>query len=257
MDLFLLNYLVFSYFMHAAKADIIATLQKELQSLQGIRPALDNAALNDKLGPIKNAFPNRSFPLGAVHELLSRTAEEKASGAGFLAAVVSSLMQKNGVSIWISLNKQWFPPAFQNFGIAPDKIIFINPAKEKELAWITEEALNCESVCAVVSEMKDMSFTTSRRLQLAVEKSKTTGFIIRTDPRQVQATASMARWRISSLPGIVPNDLPGVGFFSWNVELLKARNARPTSWQVEFSQGRFKELKKIAAIHAIQQKKTG
>lgn len=232
--------------MLCAKANIIAGLKKELMTLQGIRPALDNALLNERLGPIKTAFVNQSFPLGAIHELISSSHEDIACSSGFLSAIISVLMQKKGVSIWISLNEQWFPPAFNAYGIDAGQIIFIRAPKEKDIAWITEEALSSEAVAAVVSEMKDMSFTTSRRLQLTVEKSKVTGFIIRTDPKQIHATSSMARWKISSLPGYIPTGLPGVGFPVWNVELLKARNAKPASWQVQYSNGCFRNLLQIS-----------
>jgi protein ImuA len=51
--------------------------------------------------------------------------------------------------------------------------------------------------------------------------------------------------------------MPGVGFPRWNVELLKVRNGKPGSWQIEFAAGRFRHIPKIAAIHPQQQKKTG
>ena len=40
--------------------------------------------------------------------------------------------------------------------------------------WAIEEALKCDGLAAVIGEMKELSFTNSRRLQLAVEKSHVT-----------------------------------------------------------------------------------
>jgi protein ImuA len=51
--------------------------------------------------------------------------------------------------------------------------------------------------------------------------------------------------------------MPGVGFPRWNVELLKVRNGRPGTWQIEFTEGRFKHISRIAAIAMEQKKKTG
>jgi len=51
--------------------------------------------------------------------------------------------------------------------------------------------------------------------------------------------------------------MPGVGFPRWNVELLKVRNGKPGTWQVEFSAGRFRHLSTAIAIPLIQKKKTG
>ena len=38
------------------------------------------------------------------------------------------------------------------------------------MLWVIEEALKCEGLAAVIGEIKELSFTQSRRLQLAVEK---------------------------------------------------------------------------------------
>jgi len=40
-----------------------------------------------------------------------------------------------------------------------------------------EEALKCESLSAVIAETPEISFTVSRRLQLAVEQNRVTSFI--------------------------------------------------------------------------------
>src|SRR5690606_39979301 len=82
-------------------------------------------------------------------------------------------------------------------------------------------------------------FVQSRRLQLAVEKSRVTGLILRCNPRAIGSTACTARWRIRSLPSILVDGLPGVGFPRWEVELLKVRNGNPGCWQLEWSENRF------------------
>ena len=75
--------------------------------------------------------------------------------------------------------------------------------------------------------MRELNFTSSRRLQLAVEQSRVTGFIIREDPKQLGTTACISRWKINSLPSALPDKMPGLGFPRWQVELLKARNGKP------------------------------
>ena len=53
------------------KSTILARLQKDILPLQGIRKATGNP-LNIGWGSkIDDAFPNRSFPVGAVHEFIS------------------------------------------------------------------------------------------------------------------------------------------------------------------------------------------
>jgi len=243
--------------MTGTKADIIAQLQREIFPLQGFKPALNNSIVDAGLGPIKNAFPNASFPLGAIHEFIAAEQEAHASTGGFVAGILSSIMKAAGAAIWISCSRTIFPPALKSFGIAPDKIIFIDLKKEKEVLWAMEEALKCNGLSAVIGEMQELSFTTSRRLQLAVEQSQVTGFVLRRNPRSLNTTACVTRWQIASLKSELEDNMPGVGFPRWNVELLKVRNGKPGSWQVEFAAGRFRHIYKIPAIALEQKKKTG
>lgn len=243
--------------MKSTKAEIIAQLQRDILPLQGLRVASKNTALDTGLGHIKNAFPNASFPLGAIHEFISTNAADATATSGFVAGIISSLMHGNGTLIWISASRTIFPPALKSFGIAPDKVIFIDLKKEKEILWAMEEALKCKGLSAVIGEIQELNFTASRRLQLAVEQSRVTGFVLRRNPRNVNTTACLTRWSITSLQSELADNMPGVGFPHWNVELLKVRNGSPGKWQIEFVAGRFRQVSKIAKIPFVQKKKTG
>ncbi|MEO8860453.1 MAG: Error-prone repair protein ImuA [Ginsengibacter sp.] len=239
------------------KSDIIARLKKEILLLNGFKKALNNV---DKVGlplPVKNAFPEGQFPLGAIHEFLIEGSEEAAATAGFVSGMLASLMRNSGVTIWISACRNIFPPSLISFGIIPEKIIFIDLKKEKEILWAMEEALKCNSVAAVVGELHELTFTASRRLQLAVEQSRVTGFILRQTKGNINTTACLSRWKITSSPSVLEDEMPGVGFPRWNVELLKVRNGKPGKWELEFADGRFRNIPKIAAIIHQPAKKTG
>ena len=263
----LLNFLVLltkiygqaiAYFtMTGTKADIIAQLQKEILPLQGFKATIKNTVDDVGLGSIKNAFPNGVFPLGAIHEFLSASAEDIAATNGFVSGILSSLMKKSGATIWICTSRTLFPPALKSFGIAPDKIIFIELKKENQILWAMEEALKCEGLAAVISEIKELSFTASRRLQLAVEQSQVTGFILRNNPRSVNTTACVTRWKITSLPSELAEEMPGVGFPRWNVNLLKVRNGKPGNWNIEWAAGKFRHLTATSLFVPVQHKKTG
>jgi protein ImuA len=226
--------------MTGSKSSIIAQLQKEILPLQGYKRTANSTELDLNLGPLKNAFPNAQFPLGAVHEFCFASPENAAATTGFVSGIVASLMRNGAASVWISPSQTIFPPALHLFGIAPHQIIFIHLKKEKEIAWATEEALKCEGLAAVIAEVPELSFTASRRLQLAVEQSQVTGFLLRNNPRNLQTTACVTRWEISSLAGQLEEGMPGVGFPRWNVSLLKVRNGRPGTWQIESIAGRFR-----------------
>lgn len=241
--------------MESSKAHILAQLKKEILPLQGFKHAANNVDFDSGLGFINHAFPNSSFPLGAIHEFFCSGAEDVSASAGFIAGVVSALMLSGGVTLWISSSQTIFPPALRSFGIEPDRIIFICTKNEKEILWVIEEALKCEGLAAVIAETPEISFTASRRFQLAVEQSRVTGFIIRRNPKNL-VTACVTRWKIAPLPAVSEDGLPGLGFPRWNVELLKVRSGTPGSWQLEWA-ARFRHVSKVALVIKEQKRKAG
>jgi protein ImuA len=224
--------------MPIKRADIIAELQSEILRMQGFKTA-NSTTVDVGLGPIREAFPNATFPLGAVHEFLSTQAEDAAATSGFIAGLLSSVMENKGTTLWISSSRTLFPPALKSFGIQPDRFIFIDLQKEKDVLWAMDEALKCSALSAVVGEMNEISFTASRRLQLAVEQSQVTGFILRRNTHKLNTTACVSRWKITPLASALVDDLPGVGFPQWKVELLRIRNGKPGTWNVQWVNGKF------------------
>ena len=239
-----------------SKAHIFKDLQRDILLLQSNTSA-SNRRLDIGLGPIRNAFPNNSFPLGAVHEFLSARREDTAATSGFIVGLLSSLMGNRGATLWISSSRTLFPPALKSFGIEPDRFIFLDLQKERDVIWAMDEALKCGTLSAVVGEMREIDFTASRRLQLAVEQSRVTGFIIRNNYRKLNTTACVSRWKIIPLPSELDNDLPGIGFPRWKVELLKIRNGKSGVWDIQWIDGRFVQVYKVPTISHLQQKKAG
>jgi len=214
-------------------------LQKEILRMQGFRSSLSDVTPVVDLGPVNAAFPNAVFPTGAIHEFLCTATEHAAAASGFIGALAGRLMQHGGPCIWISVTKTLFPPSLTYFGIEPDRVIFVAPQRIKDVLWALEEALKCEGIAAVIAELPEIGFTQSRRLQLAVEQSKVTGFILRTSPRSAGTTACAARWKITPIPSQQAYGLPGVGHPRWQIELLKVRNGRPGTWKMEWTDNGF------------------
>jgi protein ImuA len=219
------------------KSHIIESLNADILRLEGLRTP-HSILIDNGLGPICQSLPNKTFPLGCVHEFIAGQAEDTAATQGFLGGLLSTIMNSNGVVAWISAARKLFPPALKYFGIAPERIIFIDLQKEKEVLWALEETLKCRALTAVVGEVKDISFTESRRLQLAVEQSAVTGFIVRST-KLLNTTACVSRWKISSLSSEPIEDLPGIGDPRWRVELLRIRNGKTGCWDVQWNDGKF------------------
>ncbi|MFZ1785369.1 MAG: Error-prone repair protein ImuA [Ferruginibacter sp.] len=235
----------------------MAQLKRDILPVALTQSPVNRTVLNTRLGSIITAFPDNNFPISAIHEFILSGPEDMSATTGFISGLLASLMPDTGVSIWISSKNAIFPPALRSFGIKPDKIIFIRLRKEKEILWAMEEALKCKGLTAVIAEVSDLHFTASRRLQLAVEKSQVTGFILHHDPKTLQTTACNTRWKIKSLPGQIKNKMPGVGHPCWHIELLKVRNGSPGNWQIEFVAGQFRQISQMAALTPELRKKTG
>lgn len=239
------------------KSDIIQKLENEILPLQGYRSVIGKTGKKIDLGAVNAAFPNAQFPTGAIHEFTVRNNENGAAVSGFIAAILSSLMLGGGVVLWISSNRTIFPPALKLFNIDPHKIIFIDLQKQKEVAWAVEEALKLNGLAAVVGEMQEINFTVSRRLQLAVEKSQVTGFLLNNTKNSNSSNACLTRWKISSLASLNIDGLPGIGYPAWKVELIKVRNGRPGTWELAWVNGRLISLHNETVVISDLHRKTG
>jgi protein ImuA len=243
--------------MTGPKADIIAQLQKDILPLQGYKPLQNMQADPLGLEEINASFPQKTFPLAAIHEFVCEGKEDLAAAEGFISGILSSLNRNGGASMWIGISQHVFPPALKSFGLDPERILFVQMKREKDVLWAMEEALQCNGINAVIAELKDLSFNTSRKFQLAVEKSGVTGFIIRDHPRNLNTTASISRWKITPLSSSSMDNLPGVGFPRWQVDLNKIRNGKPGSWHVEWAYGKFNLVGIAEKQLYIPQRKTG
>lgn len=237
------------------KQELIQKLQSEVYALQ--RDKKGKSDIPDLgLGRIAQAFPQNTFPTGAVHEFISYKATHAAATTGFMAALSARLMQEQGTCLWISTKRTLFPPSLKHFGINASRVIFIDLIRQKDVLWAVEEALKCQSLSLVVGEVSDISFNDSRRLQLAVEQSNVTGLLHRCNPRTENTLASIAKWKIAPLASSLSANLPGVGYSRWRVELSKVRNGKPDMWDIEWSKKGFQYLSTQTTLQKVQTRKT-
>jgi protein ImuA len=218
-----------------ADRSIIEELQRQILRLQGNQHLSDQQQSSLGLGSIELAFPGKVFPRGTIHEFISSNTEDATCTNGFMAVVLSKLIQQSGSCLWISTRRTIFPPALKTFGIEPDQILFVDVKNVKDALWAMEESLKCNALTGVVGEFTAFSFDDSRRLQLAVEQSKVTGFIHRYKPKIENTVACVSRWKVTTLCSDTLDQLPGMGFPKWNIDLLKVRNGKPANWQVQWS----------------------
>ena len=233
--------------MTAEKGLMMAQLRGEIRSLQGGKRSAGTSLTEVRMGGMENSFPGGAFPLSGVHEFMCPTAEGASASSGFIAGILSSLMKKGGVAVWIGPSRKLCPPALKAFGISPHHVLFINARVEADLLWVMEEALKCSGLAAAVGEFRNLSFNASRRLQLAVEGSGVPGFLLRSGTVS-GSSACLTRWEVKPAASDGEPGLPGLGLPRWSVELLKVRNGTPASWQVEWASENFRMVAPEAIV---------
>lgn len=244
--------------MQSAKKNIISKLQEQILHWQGFKAPEAGVVEAVGLGEIEAAFPKGVFPTGAIHEFICATPEDTAASHGFLAGILSALMKNDGACLWVSTVRQLFPSALHAFNVTPDKVLFVDPVTERDALWVMEEGLKCGAFAAVVTEVSEVSLTASRRLQLAVEKSGATGFVMRTDLRKITANACAARWQVTAIPSEVLDGMPGLGYPRWRIELLKVKNGNGGVWDIEWSADHFTMVTvPKEETHAEERRKVG
>ncbi|MBS1644151.1 MAG: Error-prone repair protein ImuA [Bacteroidetes bacterium] len=234
--------------IQVSKAALIQQLQQDILRLQsGHRQSLP--PLHTGLGILEQAFPQQCFPAAGLHELISYAPGHAAATQGFLAGLLQHILPQQAYTLWISTWRRLFPPALTAFGLDPSRVIFVDIPRNKEALWAFEEALKSGAVAAVVAEIPNVSFTESRRLQLALEEHQVTGLLHRYQPRSDNTIACVARWKVESAPSLVLGELPGIGFPAWRVQLLRVRNGRPGQWSLAWVDGGFQHRVMLPVAH--------
>lgn len=213
-------------------------LQQDIIRMQDHHSAKNIAEDNAGLSMISEAFPNHSFPLGALHEFICSSIETTSAASGFISGIAASIMKGNSAGAWIGSSGTVFPHALSSFGLQPEQFLFIEPTKEKDRLWCIEEALKCDGFSVVIADTGNIGFMETRRFQLAVEQSAVTAFVLRRHRPAPMSSCAVTRWQVQSMIG-TKDDLPGIGFPQWRVDLLKVRNGKPGSWDIGWKENKF------------------
>lgn len=236
------------------RQEIFQSLKKQILTLEGFKEPSSTEKIG--LGAINEAFPNGVFPFAALHEFFCSNQEEATASSAFIAGLLSAHHHKARNMVWISSSQKIFPPALKWFGILPHQVLFLHIKKEADALWAIQEALKCSSLSAVIGELPELNLTTSRRFQLAIEEAGVGCFILRHRPKNLLTTA-VSRWHVQPVRSIIEEAFPGLGHPRWRVNLLKVRNGKIGSWDIEWSGGGFRYLSALAPMHRALQKQTG
>jgi protein ImuA len=123
---------------------------------------------------IDAVLPGGGLAYGALHEIAGGGSGtvDGAAAALFAAGIAA---RTKGKVVWCFSRPDLFMPALAQAGLHPDRVIFVEADREGDVLASMEEALGYGGLGAVVGEIVRLPMVSSRRLQLAAEKTGTMG----------------------------------------------------------------------------------
>jgi protein ImuA len=217
----------------------LAALRAKIAAIEtGGRPDSESLPFGD--GRIDDCLPGGGLPLGRWHEIGGTGMEgETAAATAAFTALLAAPLARRGEVVWVLRRDDLWAPGLAGLGFPPDRLIGVCARDEAEALSVMEDALSTVGVAAVVGEVEAADLTAGRRLQLACEKHRATGFLIRRRPyggaarRETTGSAAATRWRVASAPSEPPAGEFGLGAPRFQVELERSRGGRPGTWLLE------------------------
>jgi len=221
-----------------ANPSVLDDLRAQIARVEGVSSR--HPVLPFDIKAIDEHLPNGGLATGALHEVAgSRELADDAAATVFLAGI---LARTAGTVFWCMEWRDLFAPALHLAGLHPDRLIFVEAGSDTNVLIAMEECLRHPGLGGVVGEVKKMTLTASRRLQLAAEGSGVPAFVFRRGSKpdaHLVGTAAMTRWRIRAAPS-ERLGIPSLARPRWELALERVRGGEPQSWIVEASdaQGR-------------------
>ena len=181
--------------------------------------------------------------LGALHEVAAVREAEIPAASGF-ALILAARSQ--GPVVWIAedmaLAESGVPygPGLEELGLAPERLIFVQAAKLRDVLWAMEEAIRLSghrAAGAVVGEIRGgIDPTATRRLSLAAGHSRTLALLLRSTPPN-EPSAAVTRFLVGAVRS-VPHGTSAMAFGPgpprFCVRVLRNRRGPLGTWMLEF-----------------------
>ena len=187
---------------------------------------------------IDSRLPHGGLERGHLHEAIEAGAASQYAGLATLF-VAGILARMPGPALWCLRGRDLFAPALARVGLHPDRVIFCETRKDREVLPAMEEALKCKGLAGVVGEVSRLSLNASRRPQLCAGQSGVTALIIRRWSNTAEKSgagepnAAATRWRIAPHPSPPVSGFDGLARQWWQLDLLRVRGGEPHSWVLE------------------------
>ena len=230
--------------MPAAARTPLAALRAEIAVLErGVGPRAVQATSPEVLGfgdpRIDGKLPGGGLALRSWHAFAGEglDLETGAAGAAFIARLALPLAGR-GELVWVLRRDDLYAPGLAGVGFPAERLIQVCATGEDEALAVMEDALRTPGVAAVFGEVDEVDLVAGRRLQLACEQSRATGFVLRRRPfggagKGQTGSAAATRWTIAPSPSEPAPGEPGLGPPRWRVTLERCRGGRTGTWIME------------------------
>lgn len=245
----------------------IDRLRRQLCALEAATGLAGDCGAPLALGhPVIDGALGGGLSAGALHEVAAAREVETAAASGFALALAARMTSWRKAStaighscdarahnderavtsgrhvLWIaedlSLAENGAPhgPGLDGIGIAPERLITVAAARERDVLWAMEEALRCRAVGMVIGEMRprDIDQVATRRLALAAAAGNALGLILRTAPDD-RPSAAATRWIVGAAPSLNAERGHGVGPPRLLARLVRNRRGHLGAWIVEWN----------------------
>jgi protein ImuA len=225
--------------MSALRQTRLAELRAEIAALERALPA-PGEVLPFGEPRVDERLPGGGLGLGRWHEFVGEGLELEtgAASAAFIARLAAPLAAE-GELVWVLRRNDLHAPGLVGLGFPADRLIQVCARDAAEVLAVMEDALRTPGVAAAVGEAEGVDLVAGRRLQLACEEGRGTGFVLRRRPfggggRADEAgSAAASRWLIAPSPSESAPGAPGLGAPRWRVTLERSRGGRCGAWILE------------------------
>ncbi|WP_425614341.1 ImuA family protein [Anatilimnocola sp. NA78] len=153
--------------------DILAALQAQLQT--GVK----NSAAAEVIPTGSRAFDSAlggGWRRGTLIEWLG----DAGGGATLLALIAARQACQAGQKyIVVDQHRRFYPPAAAALGCDLRTIVVVCPATRQDLDWALNQTLSCPAIAAVLCWPDQLTDRAFRRWQLAAEKGRSLGLLVR------------------------------------------------------------------------------
>ena len=152
-------------------------------------PSTDRSVVPTPFSNLDALLPEHGIPSGSVIEWISDTDGIRATTIALKCA--ARFLDKSGAMVVIDPNEDFHATSVGHLGLPPGRLLIVRPGpsssaansafdyRRTESLWALEQAARCSGVRIVMTWIDRISSTAQRRLQLAVERSGVTVFLIR------------------------------------------------------------------------------